>query len=87
MLLNPLKAASLNDLVKQILEFVVRLGTVVIVLMIVYIGFLFVTAQGEPGKITEARNALMWTVIGALILLGAQAIASAIQATANALGS
>jgi hypothetical protein len=85
-LINPLKAGtSLESLLSEILTFVVRIGTIVIVLMVIYSGFKFVMARGEPGKISEAREALMWTVVGALILLGAQAIASAIQATATAL--
>lgn len=85
-LLNPLNAGtSLPALLDELLQFIIRIGTVVIILMVVYIGFKFVMAQGEPGKISEAREALMWTVVGALILLGAQAIASAIQATAQAL--
>ena len=53
--------------------------------MYVFVGFKFVTARGEPGKITEARSALLWTVVGALILLGAEVIARGIQATVQAL--
>ena len=62
-----------------------QIGTIVIVLMLVYVGFLFVTARGEPGKITTARTALLWTVVGALVLLGAQAISLGIQSTVQAL--
>lgn len=85
-LINPLNSGtSLPTLLQEILQFVVKIGTVVIVLMVIYVGFKFVMAQGEPGAISEARQALLWTVVGALILLGAQAIATAIQATAQAL--
>ncbi|MBP9749680.1 MAG: hypothetical protein KBD21_03040 [Candidatus Pacebacteria bacterium] len=56
-----------------------------IVLMIVYTGFLFVTAQGNATKITQAREALVWTVVGALVVLGAKAIALAIEATVDSL--
>lgn len=83
-LTNPLGAGTdLKKLLSDILKVVVEYGSVVVVLMIVYVGYLFVTARGEPGKITTARTALLWTVVGALILLGAQAIALAIQATVN----
>jgi hypothetical protein len=51
----------------------------------VYIGFLFVTAQGNETKIKNARGYLFTTIIGALILLGAEAIAQGIQATVAAL--
>lgn len=85
-LVNPLGAgATLNSFLQSILQIVIQIGTVVIILMIIYVGWLFVMARGEPGKITEARQALLWTVIGALVLLGAQAIALGIQNTVNAL--
>ncbi|MHB1770067.1 MAG: pilin [Minisyncoccota bacterium] len=87
-LINPLGAGtSLPILLKDILQFVVQIGTVVIILMLVYVGFLFVTARGEPGKLTTARQALLWTVVGALILLGAQAISLGIQSTVQALST
>lgn len=53
----------------------------IIVLMLVYCGFLFVKAQGEPAGITEARKVFFWTLIGGLIILGAKAISLAIAAT------
>lgn len=85
-LVNPLGAGtSLPVLIDDILKIVVRIGSVIIIFMLVYVGYKFVVARGEPGEISEARNALMWTVVGALILLGAQAIALGIQATVDAL--
>lgn len=87
-LMNPLgQGATVSSLITSILKFVVQLGSIVVILMLVYIGFLFVTAQGEPSKLTQAREALMWTVVGALILLGAEAIAQGIQATVSALST
>lgn len=86
-LINPLKAGtSLEGLLNDILAFVIRIGTVVIILMIVYVGFKFVTARGNPGEIEDAKKALLWTVVGALILLGAQAIAIGLEATVKAFG-
>lgn len=83
---NPLgEGKDLNDLVRGILEIVVRIGSIVVVFMLVYVGFLFVKARGEPGAIAEARQALLWTVIGALVLLGAVAISAGIEATVREL--
>lgn len=72
---------------QSILSVVIRFGTIIVILMLVFVGYKFVVAQGEPGKITEARQMLMWTVVGALILLGAQVIATGIQATVSALST
>ena len=85
-LINPLKATSLSALVTDIMKLIVRIGAIVVILMLVYVGFMFVTAQGEPAKLTMARQALLWTVVGALILLGAEAISIGIQNTATAIG-
>jgi len=83
---NPLGFSTIPEFLTAVLGLVVTIGGIVVVLMLVYIGFLFVTAQGAEEKIREAREALLWTVIGALILLGAQAISTGIQATATSLG-
>lgn len=82
---NPLNAGSIPELIGVVLRAVVQLGSIVLILALVWVGFLFVAAQGAEEKIREARNALVWTVIGGLILLGATAISAAIQATAQAL--
>ena len=91
-LINPLNSGScapnencLLNFLNKILEFVIRIGMVVVILMLVYVGYLFVVAQGSDTKITEARKALLWTIVGALILLGSQAIAIAIRETVQAL--
>jgi hypothetical protein len=93
-LINPLNGVNcqsgngscLMSFLSQILSFVTRIGSIAVVLMVVYTGYKFVMAQGKEAEIRAARNMLLWTVIGALILLGAQAIAASIQATVTALG-
>ncbi len=52
-----------------------------VVIFIIYAGYLFVTAQGESGKIEKARTALLWTVIGTAVILGAQIMANILQDT------
>jgi len=85
-LINPLNAGtSLESFLINILQFIIYIGGIVVVLMIVFVGYKFIAAQGNSTKIEEARNMLLWTVVGALILLGAQAIAMGIQATVTAL--
>ena len=57
------------------------LGGVVVVIYIIYSGFLFVTARGNETKLATAKRAFMYAVIGTAILLGAWAISLAIKAT------
>ena len=84
-LLNPLKADSLQELLVDVLRAVVQIGTIVLTFMIIWVGFLFVAARGNEEKIRDARRALFYTVIGGLILLGAQAIGMAIQSTVDSI--
>ncbi len=83
---NPLKDGVNNfyDLVKLIIDnIVIPFGFVVIVLMIIFAGFQFVVAQGNEQKITDAKQTLLYAVIGAVILLGSWAIAGIIENTIN----
>jgi len=88
-LTNPLgKGTTLSSLLLSVLSIVTdTVGPIIVILMLVYVGFKFVAAQGEPGKIIEARQMLLYTVVGALILLGAKIIAMGILATVTALAS
>lgn len=87
-LLNPLGAGtSIPKLLDDLLQFVITIGTIVVVLMVIYIGFLFVAAQGNKDKLQKTREMLLWTLVGALVLLGAKAIALGIQATVAAISN
>jgi hypothetical protein len=85
---NPLGTTNtLPELIRIILTGVLTIGIPVIALAIVYSGFLFVFARGNPEKLTKAKDALLYTLIGAAILLGSWAIATMIQTTVTGLGS
>lgn len=72
---------SLEDLIVRILEIIVQIGIPVIALFIIYSGFLFVAAQGNPQKLKQAKNTLLYTLIGAAVVLASTVIAKAISGT------
>lgn len=72
---NPLKIGTINELLEAILGIVIVLATPVIVFFIIYAGFLYVTARGNPEQIKQASQALTYAVIGGVIILGSFAIA------------
>jgi amino acid permease len=79
-----LAGGNINDiptLVERLLGIVLTIGVPLIVLAISYAGFKFVTAQGKPDKLEEAKKTFLWILIGAAILLSAYAIAQGIKAT------
>ena len=80
--LNPLRVDTFYAFIALIInDIVIPIGTTIAILAVIYSGFLFVTAQGNPERLTRARSAFTWAVIGGLILIGAWAIALAIEAT------
>lgn len=84
---NPLKYSDLNSLLTAVLEALIQIGRILLTLAIVWVGFRFVAARGNEEAIRSARTALMWTVIGGLILLGATAIQAVITSTVGAITS
>ena len=82
---NPLRTRSLNELLHAFLGIIIYLGTIALLLGFVWTGALFVFAQGKAEKLSEARRALVWTLIGGAILLGAEGIAAIIEATGSRL--
>ncbi len=84
-LLNPLKVDSLEKLLELVLQVVVIFATPIIVFFLIYAGFLFVTAQGNDAQLTKAKTALLWTVIGAVIVIGAKALLTIITNTVETL--
>lgn len=63
----------------------IKIGGIILTIALVWVGFLFVAARGNEEKISRAKAALMWTIIGGLILLGAKAIQSVITTTVTSL--
>ncbi len=77
---------DLPSLIKTILNNIIMpIASVAVVIYIVWAGFQFLVAQGNEKKITEAKSRLLWALIGAGILLGADAIANVVANTITAL--
>lgn len=84
---SPLKnIGGIDQLVKVIIDSIVLpLGVSIAVLFIIYSGFLYVKAQGNPGEITKAHKALAWTLVGTAVLLGAWVLAQLVGGTIDQL--
>lgn len=79
---SPLGNTDLKQLLVTFIEkVIIRIGSIIAVLYLIYSGYLFVEARGNPGKIDKARETFTWTLVGIAILLGAQAIAMIVTNT------
>ena len=66
---NPLQANSFGELIEKIIEFIRNVGLIIAPIFIIFAGFLFMTAGGDPNKIQTAKNLILWTLVGLGILL------------------
>ncbi len=84
---NPFKGGNtLTELIVALLNNVVMpVAAVAVVMWIIYAGFTFLTAQGKEAEIRKAKDRLLWSLIGAGILLGAVGISKVVENTVKAL--
>jgi hypothetical protein len=82
---NPLGGGmdTVPKFIEAVINIVLIVGIPLLVLAIIYAGFLFVKAQGNSGELEIAKRTLLYTVIGGALLLGAFVIASAIGKTVD----
>lgn len=84
---NPLNFDDLVSVIVAIANVLLILAVPIIIIFIVYAGFLYVTAQGNSTKIQDAHNALLYALIGGAIILGAKVISAIIANTVNSISA
>jgi hypothetical protein len=75
------EGVSLEGLLLKLFDIILYVGVPVVAFFLIWSGFMFITAQGSPEKLETARSRLLYTVIGAILLLGAWTISQAIKGT------
>lgn len=83
--LNPLASDSLLGFFQTILDVILVFAVPIIVLFIIFAGFQYVTARGSADKINSANRALLYAVLGGVLILGANVLLAVIGETINAI--
>lgn len=78
-----LGTADLKTTVTNIINWVLGLLGIIAVIMILYGGFIWLTAAGNEENITKAKNILSAAIIGLVIILLAWAIVNYVLGTAS----
>lgn len=65
---------NLAQTIGQIIKGVLSLLGVIFLILVIYAGFLWMTASGNDEQITKAKNILKASIIGVIIVMGAYAI-------------
>lgn len=84
---NPLGNKTLIDFFNDLLDAVLVLVVPVIIFFIILAGFKYVTARGNASKIEEAHKALLYGILGGVIVIGAKALLVVIKGTVTAFGT
>jgi len=78
-LTNPLQAKTLQEAIDAFVKFLFYLAMAVAPILIVYAGFLILTAGGDATKIKKARQIILWTLIAVAIILFAKGFPALIK--------
>src|SRR3989344_3417401 len=71
---------NLNTVINNVFNIVWIFTAAAIVILFVVIGFMFLTAEGDPAKVALARRAVIWGAVGAVVsLLSFSIIALVVQ--------
>ncbi len=85
-LINPLEGSGINSIPTffiAVINILIIFAIPFVTFFIVYAGFLYVRARGNPDAITKAHMALLYALIGGLLILGSRTILTVINNTAQ----
>ena len=71
---NPLQSARLTDIVNNVLTILFNFALVLTPIMVVIAGIMFVTAAGDPSRVSRAKQILIWTAVGFVVILVARGL-------------
>ena len=73
-LANPLPQVSTDGRLQTMLNVVLAVTGAIAVLIIVLAGFRYIVSQGNPSEVAQARNAIIYALIGLVVIMFAFAI-------------
>ena len=84
---NPLESATITEFLQKSLEAFIKIMLPVVVICIIIAGLMMVSARGNANQLAIARRVLLYSVIGAAIILGSSLILKIIGGTLAAIFS
>jgi cytochrome bd-type quinol oxidase subunit 2 len=75
---NPLKVKSLGGLIEAFVEVFSYLVILFAVLALVYVGLQYILARGNPERMKELSNWLLWIMIGVAVVIGSRILVSVV---------
>lgn len=76
---NPLKANTFWEFIDNIINFIFYLAIAIAPIMFIIAGFWFIGAAGDPEKIKTAKQMILWTLVGLVIVFSAKGLIALFQ--------
>lgn len=73
-LTNPIKSESFAALIDAVINWILNIALVLAPLVIVYGGFMYMTAAGDTNKVSQAKSVILYAVIGFIVALLAKSL-------------
>lgn len=74
----PSGAGSAENVIQASLNLLVLVGIIAALIFLIYGGILWVTSSGDKSKVERARHAIMYSIIGLIVIILAWTIVGAI---------
>jgi hypothetical protein len=71
---EPVNDTSLTEIIGTLIGIAIGLIGVIFLLLMIYAGYNWMTAQGEEEKVTRAKDTIIRSLIGLIIVIGAYAV-------------
>lgn len=84
---NPVQSGTFGELVTKLALIITEVSLPFVILFLIIAAFLFVTASGNAEQVKRAKTIFWWTIVGAALIVGAWAIAIAIDNFGRALST
>ncbi len=65
---DPINAGSIQEIADRIINFLLLLAAPIAVIMMVYAGYLFVTAADNKDQVSKARKTILYALVGIAVL-------------------
>lgn len=76
---SPISVTTTEALIENITNWIYWTAIAVAPILILFGAFMFLTAAGDPNRVTKGKKIMLWTFIGLLIIMFAKGISSIIK--------
>ncbi len=68
-LFDPLGGKTIFEILNKVIGYLIKIGAPIVALMVIYGGFLILTAGDKPEQVTNGKNTILYAAIGYAIII------------------